>query len=327
MKEIFNYYTKILATKTLSLKKKGILINTPWAMVDSDGEIQKLIFKSNNELIMAKNGKVKEGKWEYFPEAMALLIDRVEDKLLLKEQFIDENVLILKVDGTNNNYFALANENTIADYNILAYLNSLRCKIFGIKEVEMLSGKCVQFIDCGEIDLYKEPERFVGLKIETIDDSLIPYVLKTGNYMTNDKRRTFYVDNGYVSSVTKNSTIYLINGGEMQIENGYTYQSGNIHYNINKIVKINGKEVEDSRILDNRNYVYEIKNSQISKIYFLAEYVLKDGSTIKIEQGNFDVLKKGDKIIDSRPVNPLPDGEYKIKGRWSKIKVVNSIIL
>ncbi|MGI6677873.1 MAG: hypothetical protein ACOX2Q_02000 [Dehalobacterium sp.] len=96
MNEILNYFVKSLAAKSLTLKKKSVLIEKPWTLVDNDGEIQKLIFRRDKGLILSKNGKVTEGAWDYYPEARALLIDRSTDKLLLKEQFIDDNVLILK---------------------------------------------------------------------------------------------------------------------------------------------------------------------------------------------------------------------------------------
>ena len=134
MNDILRYFTNTLSNKTLSLKKKGLLIEKPWTLIDDDGEIQKLIFKRDKGLILSKNGIVSEGNWDYYPEAKALLIDRQTDKLLLKEQFIDNNVLILKKDGTTNDFFALANENTLPDLNIPEYLNSLKIKEFKIKE-------------------------------------------------------------------------------------------------------------------------------------------------------------------------------------------------
>lgn len=323
MNEIFDYYIKTFSSRTLSLKKKGILVDKPWALIDNDGEVQKLIFKRDNGLILSKNGKVKEGRWDYFPEAMALLIDRLEDKILLKEQFIDDNVLILKIDGTKNDFFALANENTISDYNIPAYLNSLRCKEFKIKEIKTYSGRTVQVFDSFHGISDYDRIYFVGKKIEEIDNMFKPCDLADGYYMTKDKSRTFYVKNGCISNVTKNLTIGLINGKDLQIEDGNDYS---VKDNINKVVKIDGNEVVDSIILDNRNFIFEIKESQINKIFLLVDYLLKNGTSIKIEQKKYNKITKGDRVIDSKPSFPLLDGEYKIKGKWSKIKVKNSIV-
>ena len=69
-----------------------------------------------------------EGKWDYFPEAKSLLIDRGTDKILCNEAMIDDGVLIMKLDGTNNQFFVLANENIVPDLDVRRYLIKLRRK-------------------------------------------------------------------------------------------------------------------------------------------------------------------------------------------------------
>jgi hypothetical protein len=54
---------------------------------------------------------------------------------------------------------------------------------------------------------------------------------------------------------------------------------------------------------------------------------LKNGYNIVLEQKDPDKIKKGDKIIQSEPIYPLPDGSYKMKGRLKKIKVKDNIIV
>lgn len=323
MNEILNYYVNTFSYKTLSLKKKGILVDKPWALVDSDGEIQKLIFKRDKSLILSKNGKVKEGKWDYFPEAMALLIDRVDDKLLLKEQFIDENVLILKMDGTNNQFFALSNENTITDYDILKYLNSLKNIEFKILEVKILGDRTFQIYHA----LYGDTDRnnifFMGKEIVELDNSYITKKIENGSYVTNSKKNTIYVKDGIIDKFTINLVYKLLDGRDFVIEDGKGYAMTS---NINKEVKINGAKVIESKLTDDSNYVYEIKDGRISKIMVIVEYILKNGSTIKIEQNNFSKISKGDVIVDSKPIFPLPDGIYRIKGTLKNIKVENNII-
>lgn len=73
-----------------TLDKTSILVDKPWALIDEEFEMQKLIFKKNKELILSKNGQVQIGKWDYFPEAKSLLIDRNSDKILCNEAFIDK---------------------------------------------------------------------------------------------------------------------------------------------------------------------------------------------------------------------------------------------
>jgi hypothetical protein len=299
------------------------LVDKPWALIDDSGEVQKLIFTKDNRLILSRNGVVSTGSWEYFPAAKVLLIDRVTDKILLKEQYIDENVMLLKRDGTQDDYYALANEMTIPDYNIPLYLNDLRCKEFQIKEVEILGGKTIQIYDSKHLDLDYDHIYFVGKKILEIDNTLNPCNLADGYYVSLNKRNTIYVENSHITKKTDNLTLALQNGGEFQIEaaSGHSKKT-----HLNKIVRINGKEIDDSRLTDLNNYIYVIQKSRISKILLLVEYTLKNGSTIKVEQENQNKITSGDIIVDSKPVFPLPDGTYKIKGKWRKIMVKNNVV-
>ncbi len=320
MNDILKYFAKSLSLSTLSLKKKGILIEKPWALIDDDGEIQKLIFKRDKELILSKNGKVTIGSWDYFPDAKALLIDRVEDKILLKEQFIDSNVLILKKDGTENDFFALANENTLPDYNIPRYLNSLKCKEFYIEERKLLNGKILQ-IYYGKSTRF--PWDYLGLSIEQIDPNYNAIELSDGAYMTENKKLTFYVRNKRVNLVRRNVLKELIDGSTFEIENG---NRENVITNINLKVTENGRPIPTSRLIDKHNVIYEIRESVIAEMYFINNYELKDGLKIRIEQKDDAKIRKGDKIVESTPVYPLPDGKYSIKGSFKKIKVINNVI-
>ncbi|MCX6244641.1 MAG: hypothetical protein NTU98_08035 [Bacteroidetes bacterium] len=133
-----------LRNYSLTLDKTSILIDKPWALIDEEYELQKLIFKKDKELILSKNGQVSIGKWDYFPQAKSLLIDRKTDIILCNEQFIDEGILILKLDGTENRFFILANENIVPDLNAFRYLTELRYQKLNIATKELSNGKILE---------------------------------------------------------------------------------------------------------------------------------------------------------------------------------------
>lgn len=320
MNEILKYFVKSLSSSTQSLKKKGILVDKPWALIDDDGAIQKLIFKKDNGLILAKNGKVSEGTWEYFPEAKALLIDRGNDKLLLKEQFIDENVIILKKDGTENDFYALANENTLPDYNIAWYLNTLRCKELKICKKKLYSGDFIQIHN--GLNVFNIHD-YYGHYIELTDQKFRIKELDNGHYLTEDKLNTFYVKNNQIVKTTKNVVRTLDDQRTIEIENGDKDIDLN---NLSKKVTINGKPVLDARLKNKRNIIYVIKESAIQRIFFLFTYELKTGQKLTVEQQQNNSLSKGDQIVESYPNYPMPDGSYRIKGRIFKINIKDNQI-
>ena len=328
MNEILKYFVKSLSNSTLSLKKMAILLDKPWALIDEDGAIQKLIFKKDKGLILSINGKVTIGSWDYFPEAKALLIDRVNDKLLLKEQFIDENVLILKMDGTDNDFFALANENSISDYNIPKYLNSLKCKQLNIYQQRLLSGNILQ-INYAQNGYLLDKYAAINNYAEQIDDSFNVKSLSDGKYLSKDKNLTFYVESNTIKLITENEVKKLVSqeqetNGTIEIEDGKTYM---LEQKIGKKVTVNGVSVSNNLLKDCDNIIYQIEESIIMSIVVQNFYELTDGKTIMIEQKASNEINKGDKIYNQATDSPLPDGTYKIKGRFWKIGVKNGEIV
>ena len=83
--------------------------------------------------------------------------------------------------------------------------------------------------------------------------------------------------------------------------------------------------IPDQRIKYKKNIV-EIESCKIRRILFVKEHQLKDGGTIIMEQDDPENIKKGDVIISSSPISPLPNGKYKINGKWRKVEIRNMIV-
>ena len=87
-----------------------LLSNQHWVAIDNLTSSKKIyIFRSNNELLISINGKVRKAKWEHLGNN-SLLIDMDKDSYLFKHGFIDQNVLALKVDNSQE-YALFVNEN------------------------------------------------------------------------------------------------------------------------------------------------------------------------------------------------------------------------
>lgn len=87
-----------------------MLTNQHWVSIDDILSTKTVyIFRSSNELLISKNGKVEKAKWEYLGNK-SLLIDKTNDSYLFKHGFFDENVLALKVDSSEE-YAVFVNEN------------------------------------------------------------------------------------------------------------------------------------------------------------------------------------------------------------------------
>jgi hypothetical protein len=328
MNDIIKYFIKSLENSSVSIKTRNILLDTPWIQIDNDKVIRKIIFKKDKGLILSNNGQVAEGSWEYLSEAKALLIKNGLEKILLIEKFIDENVLIFKLDGADNQYYTFANENTIPDCNIIQYLHLLRCRKYRIRQIKLLSGLVLLSY------LNPDSESILNSKVEFIDKEFNTVFLHSGEYLSIDKKEKYIIQSNIVINIIINSVVIRDDNSTFEIENSYyenIYPAELSQYKLdqlkNKRVTVDGNPVGNVRFTDKTGVIYVIKDSVIDSTYVNITYKIKKGGFIVIEQSNYDSISKGDKVINAGPVNPLPDGRYKIKGVLRKITVLDNVIL
>ena len=228
-----------LKSQTLTLEKTSLFVDKPWALVDDDFEVQKLIFKSNKELILSKNGKVQVGKWDYFAEAKSILIDRCVDKILCKETFIDKGVMILSLDGTSNDFFILANENIIPDLDIYKYLKALKNRKLNIVERKLGNGKTIEI---KRRDSWLPPAigDYVTIEEESVEEGL--YQLESLNRFFEIKESKIYkilIETKYNNSNGEEIVVFQQEGnqirkGDYALIYGKRVENGIINFSIKK---------------------------------------------------------------------------------------------
>ncbi len=174
LKNFINYQINtlgLLITKKITQSK---ILNKPWAIVDGDLEIQKLIFEKDGKLILSKNGIVQEGRWEYYPEANSFMIDRKSDKILCNLLFCDDAAIILKLDGTKNEFFVFANENVLPNLNLLEYLNQKILQQHLIKEIPLYNGRILKaYFESGNFDHFYNNVPVTYENDEFVDDGFL----------------------------------------------------------------------------------------------------------------------------------------------------------
>ncbi|HUH73535.1 MAG TPA: hypothetical protein VLZ75_03915 [Chitinophagales bacterium] len=144
MIEYINNIIPRLKQFSQDLDKMEVFMDVPWVMIDENLNQQKYIFKRNGDFIMSLNGQVTIGRWEYLSKAKSLLIDRIQDKILLNQNFIDPAVMILKKDGIQNENFILANEMIIPNLNVNEYLKKLYYEKYNIKVKKIITGEFLE---------------------------------------------------------------------------------------------------------------------------------------------------------------------------------------
>jgi hypothetical protein len=245
-----------LQNYSTTLDKTSILIDKPWALIDEEFEMQKLIFKKDKQLILSKNGQVQIGKWDYFPEAKSLLIDRNTDKILCNEAFIDNGVLILKLDGTENRFFMLANENLVPDLDGKKYLNNLRRQKLRIAEMNLSDGRILEIQRNNEQYEKANIGNVVTVESESIDD---------GKYQLSEQNKYIEINKGKVLKILIETTYTNPDNQEIIIQQQDSWKICNGDY-----VYMLGKQVDNATL-----------NFSKSK-----KLIVRDGIVIRLERKN-----------------------------------------
>ena len=221
-----------LAQFSEKLDNTSLFIDKPWVLIDANSNRHKYIFQRNGSLLMSLNGQVKMGKWEYLAVAKSILIDRITDKILLNQYFVNGAIMILKIDGANNQQLILANENAIPDLDIEKYMVSLYDKKFNIVRGELESGKML------EVYLDNANSRIeIGLKVKI--NGNIP---EDGKYRSLESKKNYEVKNGKIIQIYHSMYYRTIDDQNLVIE-----QVNKNYYMINDLVYKDGYFAQDGK--------------------------------------------------------------------------------
>jgi hypothetical protein len=251
LKSVVNQLRNYSAT----LDKTSILIDKPWALIDEEHEMQKLIFKKDKELILSKNGQVQIGRWDYFPEAKSLLIDRNTDKILCNEAFIDKGVMVLRLDGTDSKFFILTNENIVPDLNATRYLKELRYQKLRIIETILKDGRILE-VQRENDEVQPQIGNSVTEEAETVED---------GKYQLANLNQYFEIKRGRIFKILTETTYFTPNGQEIIIQQQVNWKIWHGDY-----VFMFGKQVD--------NAIIDFSKSK--------NLVVRDGIVIRLERKN-----------------------------------------
>ena len=324
MNELIKFYLNAIKSHSLSLNKMVILVNKPWVLVDHTGALQKLIFRKNGELILSVNGKVHIGKWEYLPALESILLERVDDKVLLNEVFVDENALILKKDGTDQEFFPLVNEQKIPNYDIVQYLLELRNEAENISRIHLQDGK---FMEVRGIENLSDCNEYEGKKAEVFDYSDRKSSIANGFFFSLDNDFEFHLKNGTITRANKLLLIKLRGGNLLEIQGDCLSKS--VEYEGKKAKVFDSIERENSItngyfFSANDDFKFHLKDGVILKRSKVFKLYTNESSPLEIEDGGMDwFFNLGKKVtMDGKPVSQPYinlEGEFYYRIKGSKI--------
>ncbi|MBQ2979815.1 MAG: hypothetical protein IJE18_06880 [Bacteroidaceae bacterium] len=137
---ITTFFQKNNISKT-DIKINNFLCNKTWYIFNEDTRKEIYIFRENNELVIAVDGKVTRGKWEYIAENHSVIIDADGKSVMLHPTFIDNNIFVLQLDGKNEFAFLIEESKVLNSpfrklSDIYSYFDNLQRQIEQEKEAK-----------------------------------------------------------------------------------------------------------------------------------------------------------------------------------------------
>lgn len=150
--------------------QKGMLFkNILWTAIDTDLDIQRMIFKDNGELIVTKDGNASTGTWEYFPDSFTFLINQNDTSELYVEVYLDESVLVLKKDSSASSFLLFSNPINIEHNDILGYLEAKFRSLNNVVVYTLPNGGVLEIVNSNG-SIYRDAGRIVTLNGEKLED-------------------------------------------------------------------------------------------------------------------------------------------------------------
>ena len=186
MKDNLFYIVQSLSKFSAILSNKYQFADRPWVLVSENNDFVKYIFRSNNELVISKQGKISFGSWEFLPSVNSIVFRSEKTDLLLKQAFIDNGLMVLKVDGKSDEIMYFLNEDVVPSLNLKEHLLEIRRKKFKLKSIKLKNGHVLDIernIDnyhneLGLVDTVNG-DQSVDVKFKTYDNQRV-YELKEG---------------------------------------------------------------------------------------------------------------------------------------------------
>lgn len=227
MKEHICHWIPKIKSYSLDLDDPVKICNRPWVLTNQQQSFRRIVFRPSGKLLESIDGKVSNGKWELLLARQFLLLNTGADQHLYRIEFLDDSIMILQLDGREDDIAVFANQQIIPDLDVESYLNSH----YSHKAIRKL-------IESRGLQLSRSP---FELELELADGRMLQFVKDLGyTGLTRVKVDGDTPEDGFYK-LADNQTAYRIKNGLLRTK-----------YYLRRIAKMNGTVLEIGYIKGSR---------------------------------------------------------------------------
>lgn len=285
----------------------SILIEKNWVFVDDKNDDEKYHFHNNNELIIEKDSKKINAKWNFQQSSNNLQINK-DEIITYKILFFDKAVVVLQKEENKTAFYFLVNKTILVDLNIEKHLRDVVDKFLHISIVHVTAGF--------DLEIHRShSEETIGANGQTVSFNLAP--VKDGFYQSSISNFIYEIID---SKIVHKKHIYKLVLSDGTQANLYS-ENKTLIISVGDNVFVNQNPIKDGKYFTADTW-FIISSGKVQKSGDLKKYKTKNGLLLIELQGAKQLSGDLAYFENGEPLN----SEISV-GLFTKIKGVNGKVV
>jgi hypothetical protein len=182
MLEYLKYLFQQLKAQNRKLTDIAVIQNRLWVLFKEGNQTEKWLFESNGNLVVSIEGNVTDGSWRYIAATNQIIIDCKGLKMLFNQNFIHDNILLLRKDSSELDFLVLYDDKEFSRVQFMEFLKDVKRKDIAETRVRLNITE-IELSDGSMIELIREPGQSSKIQLGNI-------VIRNGEPISEDSVRT-----------------------------------------------------------------------------------------------------------------------------------------
>jgi len=283
------------------------LIGKNWVFADDKNDDEKYHFHENNELIIEKDNKKINAKWNFQKATNNLQINK-DEIITYKILFFDKAVVVLQKDDSKTALCFLANKAILTDLNIEKHLRDIVYKHLHISLVHVTAGFDLEIHRSHSEETIGANGQIVSLNLATVKD---------GFYQSSNSNFIYEIINSKIAHKKHVYKLLLSDGTQANLYS----ENKTAVVSVGDNIVVNQNPINDGKYFTADTW-FVISSGKIQKSGDLKKHKTKNGVLLIEQQGVKQMPGDLAFFENGEPLN----SEISI-GLFAKIKGVNGKIV
>jgi len=299
MIEYLKYLFQHLKAQNRKLTDISVIQDRSWVLFKEGNQSEKWLLEAGGNLIVSIEGDVTDGSWRYIVATNQIVIDCKGLKMLFNQNFLHENILLLRKDSSDLNFLAFYDDQKFSKQEFVQFLKDVKKRNIADTRARLNLTE-IELEDGSKVELIRKPGQSSKVELGNI-------VIRNGEpvkelFVRTKDHKILELENGKIRFIYYVRSYKLEGDNEIIIKQKYIMrpQIGDIL--IKSTSKVNNGLHQLSSHLGIR-----IDSSTVKRVYTISQEKTFSGKQLKCWHTDKITFDWGYVFIDNEFA---PDGKY-----------------